>query len=122
MAKMGRPKAALVLTEAERAELFRLSRRAKSAQALALRCRIVLACAEGKTNTRVAAEIGVSQPTVGKWRSRYVEHRLDGLTDEARPGPPPSDLDEPVEEGLVAELEAEQPPKAAHLWRRAAGT
>ena len=90
MARTGRPKAELTLTEWERATLKRWARRATSAQALAQRCRIVLACAEGKDNKEVAAELGVHQVTVGKWRSRFIERRLDGLADEDRPGRPAS--------------------------------
>jgi hypothetical protein len=66
------------------ATLERWARRAASAQALAQRCRIVLACADGKDNKEVAAELGVHQVTVGKWRSRFIEGRLDGLADEDR--------------------------------------
>ena len=76
MAKRGRPVTAVVLTDEERA------RRAKSSQALAQRCRIVLGCAAGKSNKEVAAEVGVWPQTVCKWRQRFVESRLDGLTDE----------------------------------------
>jgi transposase len=114
----GRPKAELVLTDEERAELTRWARRATSAQSLALRARIVLACAEpGATNTRVAADLGVSQPTVGKWRARFVELRLDGLVDGDRPGRPASIALERVEEVLVATLES-KPANATH-WSRA---
>ena len=66
----------------------RWARRAKSSQALAQRCRIVLGCAAGKSNKEVAAEVGVWPQTVCKWRQRFVENRLDGLTDEPRPGAP----------------------------------
>ena len=92
MASRGRPTAELALTEEERETLVRWSRRPKSSQALALRSRIILACGEGLSNKAVAAKLGVSQPTVGKWRTRFVDKRLDGLVDEPRTGRPPSIL------------------------------
>src|SRR5215204_5774740 len=117
MPRTGRPKAPLILTDEERETLGRWSRRAKSSQALALRCRIVLACATGATNKQVAAELGVSLPTVGKWRSRFVTRRLEGLVDEPRPGAPRRISDEQVEAVVVATLE-ETPTDATH-WSRA---
>ena len=78
MARTGRPKAELVLTDEERETLTRWARRAKSSQALALRSRIVLACADGGSNVEVAEELGVHLSTVGKWRRRFVAARLDG--------------------------------------------
>ena len=111
---MGRPLAQLVVSEAEREQLVRWTRRAKSAQSLALRCRIVLACAEGMSNSDVAKKMGVSLPTVGKWRSRFLELRLDGLHDEPRPGAPRTVTDDQVEEVVVKTLESI--PKNATHW------
>ena len=90
----------LVLSEAERRTLENWARRRKTAQGLALRARIVLACAGGGPNVAVAARLGVSRTTVRKWRTRFLAARLDGLGDEPRPGvavyrrplPPPSVL------------------------------
>jgi transposase len=120
MAERGRPKAELVLSEQERQTLTSWSRRRTSAQALALRCRIVLACADGLTNVQVAGQLGVSRPTVGKWRSRFVERRLQGLADEDRPGAPRKITDEQVEqvEQVVVET-LESTPKDATHWSRA---
>ena len=108
--------AELMLSEDERATLVRWSRRAKSSQALAQRCRIVLGCADGKTNQQVAAELGIWPQTVGKWRGRFIGRRLDGLLDEDRPGrPSPVTLDR-VEDVVVATLE--QAPRNATHWSR----
>ena len=84
----GRPKAELVLTEDEREQLTALTLRRKTAQALALRARIVLACADGVDNKSVASRQRVTPQTVSKWRARFVEHRLDGLLDAPRTGAP----------------------------------
>ena len=116
MPKTGRPKAELVLTDEERETLTRLSRRAKSSQSLALRCRIVLACAEGLSNLEVSRQLGVTRPTVGKWRSRFVHQRLDGLTDVPRPGRPPSITVDQIEDVVVSTLE--QTPRNATHWSR----
>jgi len=117
MPRTGRPKAELILTAEERDQLTRWSRRAKSSQALALRSKIVLACAQGGDNKTVAEELRCSDATVGKWRARFVEHRLDGLTDEQRPGRPRTITVEQVEDVVVATLES-TPPNATH-WSRA---
>src|SRR4029450_12498479 len=104
----------LALTKDERATLQRWARRAKSSQALALRCRIVLACAEGASNQAVAGRLGISRPTVTKWRSRFVARRLEGLADEPRPGAAHTITDEQVEQVLVLTLETT--PTDATRW------
>jgi transposase len=117
MPRSGRPKAELVLTSEEREQLTRWSRRAKSSQALALRSKIVLACAEGVDNKAVAEQLRCNQATVGKWRTRFVEHRLDGLSDEQRTGRPATISVDQVEDVVVATLES-TPANATH-WSRA---
>lgn len=86
--RTGRPKAPLVVTDGERQQLISLTQRARTAPQLARRARIVLACAEGFDNKRVARRVRVAPGTVTKWRVRFVADRVDGLYDEARPGTP----------------------------------
>ena len=116
MPRSGRPKTLLEVTDDERDQLIRWARRAKSAQALALRSRIVLACADGLNNKEVAARLGCAAATVGKWRARFVEGGLDGLSDEPRPGRPASIAIDQIEEVVVATLES-KPENATH-WSR----
>ena len=117
MARTGRPKTELTLAEDERDQLVRWSRRAKSSQALALRSKIVLACAGGADNKTVAAQFNCTETTVGKWRRRFVAERPGGLVDEPRPGRPPSISVDQVEAIVVATLEG-TPTNAMH-WSRA---
>ncbi len=107
----------LVLSEAERRTLENWAKRRKTAQGLALRARIVLACADGHSNTAVAARLRVSRTTVRKWRDRFLARRLDGLGDEPRPGVPRTISDAQVEEVVVRTLE-EVPEGATHWSKR----
>jgi transposase len=86
MARAGRPTVEIELSAGERQTLERWARRHSSSQALALRCRIVMACATGATDTAIAVEVGVHPVTVSKWRHRFAVSRLDGLVDAPRPG------------------------------------
>ena len=115
MVRTGRPKAELRLTDEERETLRRWARRPKRAERLALRSRIVLACAEGRDNKAVAAMLGVHQVTVGKWRSRFIERRLDGLADEDRPGRPRVVTGGKMEE-VIARTPAETPLGDDNHW------
>jgi transposase len=108
----------VVLTEDERSVLTGWARRRKTAQALALRSRIVLACAEpGATIAGVSTGLKVSRATVSKWRSRFVTDRLEGLADEPRPGRPRVITDEAVEAVIVKTLE-ETPGEDTHWSTR----
>jgi transposase len=117
MGERGRPRQPLVVSAEQRAQLERWARRPTTAQALALRSRVVLGCAEGLDNRQVAARLGLHEATVGKWRRRFLERGPDGLLDEPRPGAPRTVTDEKVEEIVRATLE-EQPADATHWSTR----
>jgi transposase len=117
MGRPGRPTAAVTLSDEDREILVRWARRPSTAQALAMRARIVLAAAEGETNTAIAEAVGAHPVTVGKWRRRFVEAGIDGLHDEPRPGAPRTVTDADVERVIVKTLE-EQPADATHWSTR----
>jgi transposase len=110
-------RAEVVLNDEEREVLERWARRPKSSQALAMRCRIVLAAAEGEHSRAIAARLGCNESTVGRWRGRFARRGLDGLHDEPRPGKPRSISDDDVERVIVKTLE-EQPVGATHWSTR----
>jgi transposase len=116
-AMAGRRLAVLVLSDAERSELRSLAGRRNTAQALALRARIVLRCATGLENQQVATDLRIDKTTVGKWRRRFVEHRMDGLRDEPRSGTPRTIEDARIEAVIVRTLES-VPPDATHWSSR----
>lgn len=113
----GRHFAPLRLDEAERADLQSLASRRSTAQAVALRARIVLACAEGEQSKIVAARLAVDPETVSKWRRRFAEHRLEGLRDEPRSGTPRTIEDARIEAVIVRTLET-VPADATHWSSR----
>ena len=113
---MGR-RAEVVLTAEDRETLERWARRPKSSQALALRCRIVLAAADGENTIDIADRLGCGRGTVSKWRGRFAEHGLDGLHDDPRPGKPRTITDDDVERVIVKTLE-ETPANATHWSTR----
>jgi len=104
--RTGRPKQALRLTEAERDRLQSLAHRARSQSLLARRARVVLACAAGLDNKAVARKLRTSLGMVGKWRSRFLQTRLEGLYDEPRPGAPRKVNDAQIEEVIIQSLES----------------
>ncbi len=106
-----------MLTEAERRTLEGWASRRSTAQGLAQRARIVLMCAEGKSNIAVAAELGITRETVGRWRNRFIIARFAGLSDEPRPGVPRTITDAQIEEVVVKTLE-EVPAGATHWSKR----
>ena len=115
---IGRPVAVILLSEEERQKLEELSRRRKTSQAMALRARIILACASGLNNGCVAKKLDVSLPTVGKWRGRFAADWLAGLADAPRPGQPRKITDAQVEEVVTRTLET-LPAQATHWSTRA---
>lgn len=110
----GRPKKPLELTSAEREELEQISRRTRSARHPAFRAKIILACSSGMTNTAVAATLRTTNQTVGLWRKRFLEQRLDGLQDEPRAGRPREITDARIEEVVTKTLESV--PEGATHW------
>jgi len=112
--RRGRSIPPVILNSEERETLERWRRRHSTSQALALRARIVLGSAEGATNTAIAKELKLTKQTVGKWRSRFLVRRLDGLLDEPRPGAPRTISDARVERVVVQTLETK--PKDATHW------
>ena len=111
---MGNLAASILISDEERKVLEGYARRRRTAQALALRARIVLRCAEGGQNTTIAAEMKITRGTVARWRKRFDQLRLEGLHDEPRPGAPRSISDERVERVIVETLEST--PKGATHW------
>ncbi|WP_198358438.1 IS630 family transposase [Streptomyces fildesensis] len=107
----------VVLSEAERLTLESWVRRRSTAQGLAQRAQIVLACARGWNNTAVAAQLNTERKTVARWRTRFLRDRLDGLSDEPRPGVPRTITDAQVEEVVVRTLE-ETPAGGTHWSKR----
>jgi transposase len=115
MARTGRPKAELMLRDTERDELTKLARRPSTSQATALRANIILAAAEGLSNNDVAARLRTSTATAGKWRARFVAHRIDGLYDEKRPGHQRTITDEQVAD-IIEITRREKPADGGTHW------
>jgi transposase len=103
--RTGRPKQALTLTEEERTRLESLAHRSRSQSLLARRARVILVCAEGLDNTAAAKKLRCSPGMVGKWRARFLKHRVEGLHDEPRPGSPRKISDEQIEKVIIQTLE-----------------
>jgi len=116
---MGRPKAELVLSEAEHAQLSSMARSRSIPAALALRARIVLAAAEGTPNSAIAERLQTNGKTAGKWRTRFIERRINGLYDELRPGKPRMIDDERVAELINKTLHTKPADGATHWSVRA---
>jgi transposase len=116
--RRGRPSDRLVISPSERTTLEQWLRRRSTAQGLATRARIILACATGRTDTAVAADVRVTRQTVGRWRRSFLAHRLDGLLDEPRPGAPRRITDALIERVITDTLET-TPREATHWSTRA---
>ena len=110
---LGRPKAELVLSAAEHAQVSALAASRALPHALVARAKLVLWAAQGKSNSMIAERLGWSLPTVGKWRRRFVEQRISGLHDELRPGRPRTYADEQVA-GLINRVLRSRPQNATH--------
>ena len=115
--RTGRPKKPLEITHEECEKLKMIARRPKSAQAMAMRARIVLGCEQGKSNSEIARKLHVTGATVGKWRERFREFRLDGLLDEPRVGAPRKITDRQIEEVVTKTLES-MPANSTHWSTR----
>jgi len=116
--RRGRPPVRVVVSPSERTTLEQWARRRTTAQGLALRARIVLACAAGQSAPTIASALRITRQTVGKWRQRFVERRLAGLVDEPRPGAPRRSTDAKVEQ-LIADTLETTPQDATHWSTRA---
>ena len=114
MAKRGRPTVRVTISPSERTTLEQWARRRTTAQGLAQRAQIILACAVGRSNSEIAAELRITRQTVGRWRQRFVQKRLDGLVDEPRPGAPRRITDAQVEQVIIDTLETK--PRDATHW------
>ena len=114
--RTGRPKKPLEIAAEDREKLSMIARRPKSAQAMALRARIVLSCAQGLNNSEVAEKLHITGATVGKWRERFRQLGLDGLLDEPRVGAPRKITDRQIEDVVTKTLES-MPANSTH-WTR----
>lgn len=112
---IGRPKAELVVTEAERAQLSAMARSRSLSAALSMRAKIVLASADGESNSSIAARLDLTKATVGKWRTRFIAQRIQGLHDELRPGAPRTIGDERVADLINRTLHT-RPESGATHW------
>ena len=115
--RTGRPKKPLKITDVDRDKLTTMARRPKSAQAMAMRARIVLSCGEGMSNSEVARKLRITGATVGKWRARFRKDGMDGLLDEPRVGAPRKITDRQIEEVVTKTLES-MPANSTHWSTR----